>query len=229
MMRSPMLISALVLAGFACVGAVALALTEQMTAPRIQANERATLEARLNQIIARNEYDNDLVHDLQVLDSSEVMAALGTRMPITVYRARRGETPVAAVFEVVTPEGYSGDIRLLVGVRPDGRVAGVRVVTHRETPGLGDKIEIDRNDWITRFTGRSLGDPDAARWTVKRDGGAFDQFSGATITPRAVTHAVRRVLSYAAEPALPLYAAASAEPIVGEDDGPVPALESPEP
>jgi electron transport complex protein RnfG len=103
---------------------------------------------------------------------------------------------VAAVFSVVARGGYAGDIELLVGVRADGRVAGVRVVEHHETPGLGDGIEADKSDWIRGFDGRSLGDPPREDWAVRRDGGDFDQFTGATITPRAVVEAVRDTLIY---------------------------------
>src|SRR5690606_27069458 len=97
---------------------------------------------------------------------------------------------------VTAPNGYGGAIRLLVGIREDGTVAGVRVIDHRETPGLGDGIEIEKSDWMTDFEGRSLGDPPVQRWRVKKDGGEFDQFTGATITPRAVVTAVRNALIY---------------------------------
>ena len=125
---------------------------------------------------------------------------------MTVYRARRDGAPVALVLTAVAPDGSSGPIELLVGVNADGTVAGVRVLAHRETPGLGDPIEASRSDWVLAFAGRSLGDPPPAGWTVRRDGGAFDQFTGATITPRAVVHAVRRVLEYVGANQEALYA-----------------------
>jgi electron transport complex protein RnfG len=121
---------------------------------------------------------------------------LGTPDPLLAYRARRDGRAVAVVLESVAPNGYSGPIRLLVGIAPDGRVLGVRVLEHRETPGLGDAIEPGRSDWIERFTGRSLRDPAPAQWRVRKDGGAFDQFTGATITPRAVVGAVANALRY---------------------------------
>ena len=96
---------------------------------------------------------------------------------------------------MVAPDGYSGDIHLLLGVDPDGRVLGLRVIRHRETPGLGDYIERRRSDWILGFDGRRLGEPEAARWAVRQDGGDFDARSGATVTPRAVVKAVRRALA----------------------------------
>ena len=122
--------------------------------------------------------------------------ALGTQQAVPVYRAFRNGEPVAALLTPVAPNGYSGEIRLLVGIYADGRVAGVRVLGHKETPGLGDAIEIERSDWITSFAGRSLGNPPLEDWKVKRDGGVFDQFTGATITPRAVVQAVRKTLLY---------------------------------
>jgi len=104
--------------------------------------------------------------------------------------------PVALVIEALAPDGYSGTIRLLVGINIDGSLGGVRVVAHRETPGLGDAIEEERSDWILGFTGKSLQDPPLQKWAVKKDGGAFDQLTGATITPRAVVKAVRQALLY---------------------------------
>lgn len=201
----PMLISGCVLAAFALAGAVALSGSHALTAPRIEANIRANLERQLNAVVPAALYDNVFTEDILQIDDPEQLAALGTRRTVTVFRARLGDAPAAAVFDVVTPDGYSGDIRLLVGVLPDGRVSGVRVVTHRETPGLGDAIELDRSNWILGFDGRSLGDPAAARWQVQRDGGDFDQFTGATITPRAVVRQVARVLAFAGEQGEKIY------------------------
>ena len=97
---------------------------------------------------------------------------------------------------MVSREGYSGPINLLVAVNVDGTLSGVRVVSHKETPGLGDKIETNKDDWILGFVGKSLSNPSEALWKVRKDGGEFDQFTGATITPRAVVNAVREVLKY---------------------------------
>ncbi|MBT8062568.1 MAG: electron transport complex subunit RsxG, partial [Gammaproteobacteria bacterium] len=138
-------------------------------------------------------YDNALHEDvLRITDE----AFFQTQEPVTVYRARLGTEPVAVIMQVVAPDGYNGDIKLLVGVYADGSISGVRVVSHRETPGLGDPIEHQRSDWILDFNGRSLGNPEPAGWAVRRDGGVFDQFTGATITPRAVVEAVERALRY---------------------------------
>ena len=181
------------LAGFAVLGAGLVAITERNTRERIAANERAFTLRSLNEIVPPEQRDNDMFNDTTRVTDPEL---LGTPDPVTVYRARRNGNPVAAILRVVAPDGYSGPIRLLVGVRSDGEVAGVRVVAHRETPGLGDAIESERSDWILGFTGRSLGDPPEAAWTVRRDGGAFDQFTGATITPPAVPPPPRHAFLY---------------------------------
>jgi electron transport complex protein RnfG len=115
---------------------------------------------------------------------------------VEVYLAKRGGEPVAVILPVLAKEGYTGPIRLIVGIAPDGRILGVRVVEHKETPGLGDKIDIKKSDWILGFNGRSLGNPDQAGWQVKKDGGEFDALTGATITPRAVVKAVHAALMF---------------------------------
>jgi electron transport complex protein RnfG len=194
-----MAVSGALLAAFAATGAALLAGSHAVTEPRIAANVRATLERRLQEVLPPGDFDKAVSAGAERIDAPEALQALGTRKPVRLYRAERYGQTVAAVFDVTTPEGYSGDIRLLVGVRRDGTVTGVRAVSHRETPGLGDKIDTARSDWIKGFTGRALGDPPAEDWQVARDGGAFDQFSGATITPRAVVRQVARVLSYVRE------------------------------
>jgi electron transport complex protein RnfG len=115
---------------------------------------------------------------------------------VTAYRARQGGRPVAVILRFAAIDGYNGPIHLLAGIEADGRLAGVRVLSHRETPGLGDAIEAAKSDWVYSFAGKSLGSPPAAGWAVERDGGVFDQFTGATITPRAIVEAVQRALAY---------------------------------
>ncbi len=188
-----MALSGGLLALFAILGTALVALTAAGTEERIEANQRAATLSTLHELVPAERYDNDPVEDTILVTAPD---ALGSPEPLPVYRLRHGEEPVAAVLTVEAPDGYGGPIRLLVGVKPDGTVAGVRVVAHAETPGLGDDIEARRSDWIHAFEGRSLDDPPPERWTVARDGGAFDQFTGATITPRAVVHAVRRALTY---------------------------------
>ena len=187
------LVTGLLLFFFAIVGTALVAFTHDETAGRIADNERAALLRRLREIIPPEMHDNDLYHDtLEVHDP----ASLGTDQPVTVYRARKDGRPIAVVLTAIAPDGYSGRIKLLIGILFDGTVVGVRVVSHHETPGLGDAIEVERSDWIIRFSGRSLRNPPAEHWKVKRDGGVFDQFTGATITPRAVVNAVHRALVY---------------------------------
>lgn len=182
-----------ILAGFAVLGAVLVAVTYDGTRERIAANERAFLLRSLADVLPAGAYDNAVHEDaITVTDA----ALLGTSLPVSVYRARLRDRPVALVMTPVAPGGYSGPIRLLVGVLADGTVSGVRVVAHRETPGLGDRIEVERDDWIRDFDGRALGRPPPAGWAVRRDGGVFDQFTGATITARAVVSAVRDALIY---------------------------------
>ena len=182
-----------ILALFALVGTGLVALTHEATDERIAANQRAATLETLHELVPEARYDNDPVRDAITVTARQ---ALGSAEPLTVYRARRDGEPVAAVLTVIAPDGYGGPIRLLVAINHDGTLAGVRVVNHSETPGLGDAIEIERSDWIEDFAGRSLGNPPREDWRVEKDGGVFDQFTGATITPRAVVAAVRRALTY---------------------------------
>ena len=188
-----MLLASAVLAVFAVAGALLVASTWQATAERIAANERAFLLKSLEDVLPAGAHDNALAEDMIEVTDAEL---LGTGEPVAVYRARRGGEAVAVVISPVAPDGYSGPIRLLVGILADGTVSGVRVVAHRETPGLGDKIEVERSPWILGFSGTRLGDPPEAAWAVRRDGGAFDQMTGATVTPRAVVKAVKNALIY---------------------------------
>lgn len=192
-MLKKILTSALLLALFGMVGATLVAVTHELTAQRIAANHREALLKRLNALIPPTRYDNDMVSDTIQITDPELAPR---RYPATVYRARLMGRPEAAVFLVVAPDGYNGAIHLLVAINQDETIAGVRVVSHRETPGLGDAIDEQHSDWIHGFTGRSLKDPDEQGWAVKRDGGVFDQFTGATITPRAVVKCVYRTLKY---------------------------------
>jgi electron transport complex protein RnfG len=185
--------SAALLGLVAMLGTALLAGVNTLTRDRIVEQQRRAVLVQLNQVLPASAYDNDLHEDLIVISDPDQFRH---RAPVRVYRARLRGAPAAAIFDLATPDGYNGDIRLLVAIRYDGRISGVRVVEHRETPGLGDPIERRRSDWITRFDGRSLDDPQAKGWAVRRDGGEFDQFTGATITPRAVVAAVQRALTY---------------------------------
>lgn len=184
---------ALLLGLFTITATGMLALTHERTREPIAAAERAALLRSLNALVPEHDHDNDLLSDTVELGPQP---GLGTRAPSAVYRARRNGRVQTVVLTAVTANGYNGEIRLLIAIHRDGRIGGVRVIGHRETPGLGDAIEVERSPWIHGFDGRSLGDPEAARWEVKKDGGAFDQLTGATITPRAVVRAVRDSLAF---------------------------------
>lgn len=180
------------------LASAALATADLLTHNEILAAERRDLEVSLQQVLPAGLADNDLLKDavrLKRKDGKEV----------TVYRARFGSESRGAVFEV-SSRGYAGDVVALMGVDSAGVVLGVRVIKHMETPGLGDKIEIAKHQWIIDFNGKSLGSPPLEKWGVKKDGGVFDQFAGATITPRAVVKAVREGLLFYRENQVEIYA-----------------------
>ena len=186
------------------VGAAALiSASHEISAERIERNVAERLMRSLGEVLDPALYDNNLV-------SSEVWVTdpdlLGTPDPVRVLLATRDGQPAAAIFYAVAPRGYNGAINLLIGVDARGVVQGVRVTEHRETPGLGDQIDIPVSDWITRFVGTSLGEPPRPQWAVTADGGQFDAFTGATVTPRAVVQAVRDTLIYFSEHQAELFA-----------------------
>lgn len=171
---------------FALVFIFMLALTYEQTRERINMQEQLRLEAQLKEILVPGSYDNEPATDVLAIEG-------GQR---TVYRARLQDQPVAALFKTVARDGYSGSIYLLVGIKVNGDLLGVRAISHRETPGLGDEIDLRRSDWILNFNNRSLDNPMLDGWAVKKDGGVFDAFTGATITPRAVVKEVKNTLLY---------------------------------
>lgn len=179
---------ALVLAGLGLAAALLLAGLDQLTRERIGDERRQRALEAVSAMLAGVEYDN------QLLEDTARMTVPGRPEPVTVYRARRNGEPAAVVMDVTTPEGYSGDIRLLIAADPEGKVLGVRVLEHRETPGLGDKIERGKSDWIEQFDGKTLEDPPTDNWAPDRRGGAFDTMTSATITSAAVVEAVKRAL-----------------------------------
>ena len=187
----------LLLAGFALLTAVLVAGTYLATKDRIDAAQRAAEEQALLEIIPRNEHDNSMLDDREWAPVGDPLLQLDAPRPI--YLARRGDRTVAAIIPARAPDGYSGAIDFIVGVRRNGEIAGVRVLRHRETPGLGDAVDHRKSNWIDGFVGRSLSNPAPEGWQVWKDGGVFDQFTGATITPRAVVNATARVLRYAQE------------------------------
>lgn len=191
-MSRNILVSALILGVFGFIGATLVAVTEFGTHDRILENERQALLRQLYEIVPKQRVDNDILAHPLTVNAHE---ALGQESSL-IYVGEKANRLSAMVFEMTVPDGYSGPIRLLVGVDGNGVLLGTRVIAHKETPGLGDKIEKEKSDWILGFKGKSLTDPKLDRWKVKKDGGDFDQFTGATVTPRAVVNGIRRVLLY---------------------------------
>lgn len=188
--------SAIGLGIFAIITGGTIAVTQAITEDRIT-EQAARAEARaLFEIIPESSHNNDLLKDTITLPAND---RLSTNGPVTVWVARQNSKPVGMIMPAIAPDGYSGAIKLLVGVDLKGVVLGVRVIGHKETPGLGDRIETKKSSWIREFKGRSLGSPVPREWNVKKNGGAFDQLTGATITPRAVVKAVKRSLVYLRE------------------------------
>ncbi|MFZ3207005.1 MAG: electron transport complex subunit RsxG [Pseudomonas sp.] len=188
-----MLKNSLVLGLFAIVTVGLVTLIQQATATRIASSQHQAQMRTLEEILPTDSYDNHLLDNtIQVHDP----LLLGNKLPQTAYIGLKDGQPSAVILRATAPDGYSGAIHLLVGIRADGRLAGVRVLNHRETPGLGDKVELSKSNWILGFVGKSLSDPGEAGWAVKKDRGEFDQFAGATITPRAVVKAVHNALLY---------------------------------
>lgn len=197
---------ALILGAFTLVCAGAIVAVQKWTQPRIEAEQDAAFARLLSEVLPLATYDNNIARDCLLVSNPD---ALGSFSALPVYRARKQNQPAALVFRAIAPDGYSGAIDLLIAIYPDNRIAGVRVTAHKETPGLGDKIERRKSDWIDQFSGLSLQQPAEAQWTVRKDGGEFDGFTGATITPRAVIHALQRVQRLHADNRDQLYSAVS--------------------
>lgn len=187
-MKQRTIVHAFVLGAF-CLGfGAVLAATNMITADPIKLRQAEDLQASLVQVIPPTIHDNNPVQDAITVKGE-------ADKDVTVYRAFKGGKLTGVAYEIMG-NGYAGEIRLILGVDADGKILGVRATEHHETPGLGDKINVAKTDWITRFTGLSLGAPPVDQWKVKKDGGQFDQFSGATITPRGVVAAVRGGLEF---------------------------------
>ena len=181
------------LAVIAAICTALVAATYVYTAERIAANEQAWLERSLQPALSGLFYDSGVTESMITIPPPHDLP--GSEAAV-VYRVYAEDTPVAALFVVSARDGYSGPIRILVGVEVDGRVTGVHVLEHRETPGLGDRVESGKSDWVDQFDGRSLGDPALQGWAIKRDGGQFDQLTGASVTPRAIVKAITETLLY---------------------------------
>lgn len=187
--------NSLILGAFAAVTAGLIATTFQVTEARISEAERRAAQQALFEIVPQNRHNNDMLGEVVNL-SDELSLQLGYKTPVQVHIAKQDGRPVAMVIPTIATDGYSGDIKLIVGINRDGSIAGVRVLSHKETPGLGDKVDLNKSPWILGFNGKSLTNPSLANWKVKKDGGEFDQFTGATITPRAVVRAVKNALAF---------------------------------
>ncbi len=191
--KSSVAASASILAGVAAVCTTLVAGTYQLTAERIIANEDARLKASLQLALGELPYDGDLG-----AASIELFPPHGLpgNAPALVYPVYAAGLPAAVLFAVTADDGYAGPIRVLIGIRADGKLSGLEILEHSETPGLGDRISSQRSDWARQFSGRSLGNPAVESWAIRVDGGEFDQLTGASVTPRAVIRAIRDTLIY---------------------------------
>lgn len=185
--------SGLVLGLFAMATAAAIAWTDYSTADLRAANVNLAQQKLLFALVPRDQHDNEMLQDTIMLSAGGLLA---NETDSPAYIARKGSETVGVILPATAPDGYSGKIQLLVGIRPHGELIGVRTLAHRETPGLGDKVDLRKSDWILDFTGRSLENPEPEGWKVRKDGGAFDAFTGATVTPRAVVAAVYQSLKF---------------------------------
>ncbi|MGC2458654.1 MAG: electron transport complex subunit RsxG [Gallionellaceae bacterium] len=212
MMESPAkasLLTGLNLLFFTVIGTAVLAFTFSQTRITIAHSEEQERLKLILQIVPPELADNDIIHDTLTIPPDPL---LGTDDNTVAYRARLHGEPSAVVLEAVAPDGYSGKISLILSIRANGEIAGVRVVSHKETPGLGDYIDLTKSPWIKGFDGKSLAMYKEADWKVKKDGGQFDYMAGATITPRAVVKAVHKALLYFEANKDKLFTASIAQP-----------------
>ncbi len=189
-------LNSLVLGAFAMFTAAVLAITFINTKDKIAEEERRAAQKALLEIIPQERHDNDLLSDTWSIPP-RLLKELGIKeSAANIHIAKSRGKPVAVIIPATAPDGYSGDIKLIIGINLDGKIAGVRALAHRETPGLGDKVDIKKSGWILSFNQKSLDKPTEEKWKVKKDGGQFDQFTGATITPRAVVNRVKQTLEF---------------------------------
>ncbi|OIQ25912.1 electron transport complex subunit RsxG [uncultured Vibrio sp.] len=185
----------LTLALFACASTGLVAVTHYLTEDKIGIQEKAQLLSILNQVIPKELHDNDLYNSCRLVSDE----SLGTNDPMPAYFATLNGEPSGIAIEAIAPDGYNGTIKVIVGINTAGEVTGTRVLSHKETPGLGDKIDLRVSDWILSFNGKTVTESNSETWKVRKDGGQFDQFTGATITPRAVVGAVKNTVSFVIE------------------------------
>lgn len=177
------------LGGMAFIFSAMVALGNNSTKDAIKLRLKEDMQASLQQVLPATIYDNQPLEDILPLKLPKT-----EEKTLTIYRARMAGKITGVAYQVVSTTGYAGPINIIMGIDNKGKLLGVRVISHTETPGLGDKIEAAKSDWITHFTGLSLKNPPPDKWKVKKDGGVFDQFTGATITPRAVVKAIKHGL-----------------------------------
>lgn len=184
--------TSLILAAFAIITTGLVTLTHLATQDKIAIEQQNAIIQSINQILPKTQYDNAIAQDCIIAQDSNGQA-------IQIYRARLNQQPTALVIESIAPNGYSGKIQLLMAINTQQTILGVRTTQHQETPGLGDKIEIKKSSWITHFDGLKLTEKNKDRWTVIKEGGMFDAFTGATITPRAVAQSIKASLEWVAQ------------------------------
>ncbi len=185
--------TAVAMLAFAFIGTLLLAYVFIATRPAIEASEKEARLALFKQILPAENYDNDLLAAQVRIEPNDL---LGNRLPNVANIATLQQKPAGVILEAIAHDGYSGDIKLLIAIRADGAISGVRVLAHKETPGLGDYIDIAHDNWIKWFDNESIAKTPVEKWRVKKDGGQFDYMVGATITPRAVVKAVLKALQY---------------------------------
>jgi len=181
---------------FSLLASTALSISYFVTKTPIEESDARAKRIFLNQVIPSNLYDNNLVKDTISVEPNPL---IGNKKNIDIYRAKKNNQVIAVIIETIAPDGYSGEIKTLVGIDQEDKILGVRVITHKETPGLGDYIEIEKSQWVKNFDLKSLDKMTEKEWAVKKDGGDFDYVSGATITPRAVIKSTYKSLLYAKE------------------------------
>lgn len=189
------LLNAYTLGAFAVAAALILGSVYVGTKDRIDASRTLAEQKALLEVIGDYPHDNQLLADQLELTPNE-LEIFNVGESSQIYVIRNQSRVTGFIFPTVAPDGYSGDISILVGIDISGRLLGVRVIEHKETPGLGDKVDTKKSDWILDFAGKSLTNPSIENWAVTKDGGEFDAFTGATITPRAMVNRVRSVLEY---------------------------------
>jgi electron transport complex protein RnfG len=185
--------TAAIMLAFAFIGTLLLASVFDVTRAPIEASEKAARLSLFKEILPAQNYDNDLLAS-QVTIAPNTL--LGNRLPSIANVAKQQQQTAGVILEAIAHDGYSGDIKLLIAIRADGSISGVRVLAHKETPGLGDYIDIAHGNWIKLFDNESLEKTAAEKWQVKKDGGQYDYMVGATITPRAVVKAVKQALQF---------------------------------